>query len=542
MIEWILLLGLLNGQGHAPPAARAPQTFGIRGVVVDATTGVQVAGAEVSIFIGGDEAKTTAGGDGAFAFGGLEAGKYPLYAAAQGYVAEGYKQHGQFLTAIVVGKDLDSEHIVFKLHPQALIYGTVTDENGDAVRRAQVTLMVGGGGHQSFVQAQAQTNDLGEYRFAHLAAGKYHVVVQARPWYAENGFRYVPRAEQNDSALRIYVGKPQQEANPSLDLVYPITFYPGVTDENAAGEIDLIPGEKEEANIAMQAVPSVHIRITGLPTNEEQGVNISAQEKLFGSFDASVDAARMQIAPGEYEIAGLPPGNIRLTVNSGQGDQAISETIKTNLSDGDRVDATEGERTAKVTGRLILPDGSGREGSVRLANDEGQMFSAKLQRDGTFSLAAVQGGIYKVIVDETNQQDYVLKIVATGAKVSGHDLTIAGAGDVGLVVTLGEGVGTVTGMARLDGKAEAGAMILLVPESGEEVEDGTRMDQSDSDGTFTLANILPGKYVLMAIEDGWGLKWRDKEVLKPYREKGQVLQVGANGKLNMSVEVQRKVK
>ena len=499
-------------------------------------------GAEVTIEADGDVIRTTANGDGRFVLDGLPQGKYPLSAAAQGYVAERYNEHGGFSTAIVVGQGLDSEHIVFRLHPAALIYGRVTDENGDAVRRAQVTLMVGEGGRRSFVQAQAQTNDLGEYRFAYLAEGKYHVVVQARPWYAENGFRYVPRAEQNDSGLRIHVGKPQQEANPALDLVYPITFYPGVTDENAAGEIDLIPGEKEEANIAMQAVPSVHVRITGLPTNEEQGVNINAQEKLFGSFDAYVNAARMQIAPGEYEIAGLPPGNIRLTVNSGQGDQAISETIKTNLSDGDRVDATEGEGTARVTGRLVLPDGTGREGSVRLANDAGQVFSAKLQRDGTFSLAAVQEGIYKVIVDETNQRDYVLKIVATGAKVSGHDLTIAGAGDVGLVVTLGEGDGTVTGMAKLDGKPEAGAMVLLVPESGEDIEDEARIDQSDSDGTFTLADIMPGKYVLMAIEDGWGLRWRDKEVLKPYREKGQVLRIGANQKMDVSVEVQRKIK
>jgi hypothetical protein len=37
----------------------------------------------------------------------------------------------------------------------------------------------------------------------------------------------------------------------------------------------------------------------------------------------------------------------------------------------------------------------------------------------------------------------------------------------------------------------------LVPESGEILDDDFRMDQSDSDGTFALREILPGKYLLM---------------------------------------------
>jgi hypothetical protein len=147
-----------------------------------------------------------------------------------------------------------------------------------------------------------------------------------------------------------------------------------------------------------------------------------------------------------------------------------------------------------------------------------------------------------VIVDATDERHYVAKIVATGAKASDDNIEIESGGDVVLNVMVGQGLGTVTGIAKLDGRPEAGVMILLLPESSEKLEDYARMDQSDSDGTFTLASILPGKYVLMAIEDGWGLKWRDKEQLKPYREKGQVLQIGANQKMDVSVEVQRKMK
>jgi hypothetical protein len=337
--------------------------------------------------------------------------------------------------------------------------------------------------------------------------------------------------------------KIQLKLNSLLDVIYPITFYPGVTNENAAGEISLVAGEKEEANIALRPSPAMHIRVTGLLKNEErQGFSVMVTRKLFGSFPAFENTAFVQIAPGEYEVSGLLPGSTTLTVRSGEGEEATSEVIKTTLSDGDEVNAEEAGAMAKVSGRVIFPDGRAREGSLRLFSDEGQFLNAKLQQDGTFLFAAIQGGHYRVIVDATDERHYVAKIVATGAKVSDDNIEIEGGGDVVLNVMIGEGLGTVTGMAKLDGKGEAGVMILLVPESGEKLEDYARMDQSDSDGTFTLASILPGKYVLMAIEDGWGLKWRDKEQLKPYREKGQVLQIGANQKMDVSVDVQRRVK
>ena len=541
MIGVILFLAMWSGQGReARRVATAPPTYRIRGVVVDATNGGPVAGAEVSIQAEGEVIKATASGDGTFVLDGLPAGKYPLYATAQGYVREGYNQHGAFLSAIVAGPDQDSEHIIFRLHPAALIHGAVTDENGDPVRQGQVMLFEKTPSGTTDFRAQRMTNDQGEYRFAHLEAGRYSVAVQARPWYAESGFRYVQTGTQQET---VGFHRIQLELNPALDVIYPITFYPGVTDENAAGEISLVAGEKEEANIALRASPALHIRVTGLLKNEErQGFSVMVTRKLFGSFPAFENTAFVQIAPGEYEVSGLLPGSTTLTVRSGEGEEATSEVIKTTLGDGDEVNAEEAGAMAKVSGRVIFRDGRAREGSLRLFSDEGQFLDAKLQRGGTFSFAAIQGGHYRVIVNATNEQDYVAKIVATGAKASEDNIEIEGAGDVVMNVMVGEGFGTVTGMAKLDGKGEAGVMILLVPESSEKLEDYARMDQSDSDGTFTLASILPGKYVLMAIEDGWGLKWRDKEQLKPYREKGQILQIGANQKMEVTVEVQRKMK
>lgn len=546
MTELALLFALLSGLGQGTAKQNAREVYPIRGMVVDALSGGPVARAEVSIFADTEEIKTTADDDGKFVFQGLMAGKYPLYATAQGYLREGYNQHGTFLTAIAVGEGLDSEHIVFHLHPQAVIFGKVTNDRGEAVRHAQVLLFADGTASEAqrrFVQAQMQTNDLGEYRFAHLPAGGYCVAVQAQPWYAQTGFRYVPQPEQNRSALFVYTGPVNQTADPLLDVVYPITFYPGVTHPEEAGELRMTAGETEEADIQLEAVPSVHIRLTNLPVEEKSGIQIGANEKIFGSFNAFINVQHRTISPGEYELTGLPPGEVTLRINQGQGAGLSPRAIDANLIDGEQVDGGETGTTANVKGRVTFPleTGGVGQGGVTLINEENDGVSTQVQKDGTFFFAGLRDGTYRIVVNFQASGEYVERVAAEGAKTFGREIKIEGAADVQLNISVGRGLGQVTGVAKLDRKPEAGVMVLMVPGSGENLEQDSRRDQSDSDGTFTLANVVPGKYVLLAIENGWGLHWMNPEELKPYRAKGQILTIAPNETIKVIAEVQRSV-
>jgi predicted nucleic acid-binding Zn finger protein len=541
MMEALFFLGMLLTTLPAGAEEQAPPAYRISGVVVDAVTGAPVAHAELSISVGPDEAKTAAGEDGRFVFQGLEAAKYPLFATAQGYVREGYNQHGGFQTAVVVGSEIDSEHVIFRLHRQVIITGRVTDEHGEAVRQAHVMLFgteSTSGRHARFVQAQMQTDDLGEYRFVHLQPGKYYVAVEGRPWYAQTGFSYLP--EQEGHSFRSLNRGPSRD--PSLDVVYPITFYPGLTDEQAAGQLNLTAGDKVEANIQLQAVPAVHVRLTNLPVGEI-AIQIGATEKLFGTLDMELGVASAQISPGEYEVAGLPPGEVKVVVNQGGSQGSSSRTIRTNVSGGETLDGAGAGATANVSGRVIFPAGDANpaRGQVSLVGEDTQGASAMLEKDGRFSFASVQEGAYKVFVNLPVSDEYVGGVYATGAKVSGREMTIAGAGDVQLSITMGRGVGQVTGVAKVDGKPTADVMVLLVPESGQNLEEDYRLDQSDSDGTFALGGILPGRYSLVAIEDGWDLEWTNGTVLKPYLTKGQTLQISANDQKKVVVEVQHKM-
>jgi hypothetical protein len=82
--------------------------------------------------------------------------------------------------------------------------------------------------------------------------------------------------------------------------------------------------------------------------------------------------------------------------------------------------------------------------------------------------------------------------------------------------------------------------VLLVPESGVEREEDSRMDQSESDGSFSLGGILPGDYVLLAIKDGWNLQWAKRGVLRPNLSAGQKLSIGVNQSIKVTVSAQGK--
>ena len=81
-------------------------------------------------------------------------------------------------------------------------------------------------------------------------------------------------------------------------------------------------------------------------------------------------------------------------------------------------------------------------------------------------------------------------------------------------------------------------MIVLVPQDPGHNLPLFRRDQSDSDGTFTLSNVVPGQYTVVAIANGWELEWANPAVLQPYLKGGESVQVPAEGKLDVKVQVQ----
>jgi len=554
MLVWLLLfaLGLPAQQRQAAPAATGPQHYRIAGTVVNSLTGQPVPSASVAIALttqGIDREISMSfitGSDGRFSFSGLTRGKYSLMATARGFGLQYFEHHDPYATAIAVGPDLDGENLVFRLEPDASIEGEVHDENNDPIQNAMVRLFQSSteeGQQKTVPMNQAQTDDLGHYRIGHLSPGKYYLAASARPWYAQN-VRPAGRSANTDPDAQA-----TQDAA-ALDVTYPLTFYPDSPDSAGASPLLLSPGEKATADIVMRATPSLHLRIhTGGSDNPALGGMVFPRisQRIFeGYLDSLSNAPVSWAAPGVIELSGLAPGHyiVEMPLPTGLGEKAtgLGWYREIDLVADGEVNASDGPKFAAVGGSIVFDNVSRVpvEASIQLSNPEtGETFRSDLSNKGEFDFKSddVRPGHYLVALD--NASGFFLKqLSATGAKVQGRVIEISGRSAVRIVAVASRGAARVEGTAMHDGQPFAGAMIVLVPQDPANNLPLFRRDQSDSDGTFTLSNVVPGAYTAIALANGWDLEWANPAVLQPYLKRGETVQVPAEGKLQIKVQVQ----
>ena len=540
----ILLLAALLQQSHASPAAK-PQ-FTITGTVVNALEGTPIPNAEVSIAgvnIEGQEQAVLSGDDGSFSFVVSIPGKYSLTAGHKGFAKQAYLQHDNFASAIVVGANLDSANIVFRIFPDASISGEITDEQGDPVRGSQVILFsqnISNGKKEIDQNNQASTDDEGRYHFAHLPLGTYYLAIAAQPWYAQNALQ--PQSGVVNSGQR----STADDQRTSLDVAYPVTFYPDATDSSEAEAIALKPGDKFQADIHLSPVPAVHVRFSdpkAASTSGFRGFAMAASETIFGTYKINVPYTMSSSTDGTQELSGLPPGTYDLRYFQVRGKETSSRTDTVNLSDGMKLDLDEAPTGSRISGVVRVEGAADLPGSVTvmLRNvNTPEIAGTQVTPDGKFIFEhdVLTAGRYQVMSNSA-QLLALRSMSATGARVSGEYLDVDGTNDVHLALALAHFVPTVDGVALRDGKPVPGAMIVLVPQNSADHQSMFRRDETDSDGSFSLAAVVPGKYTAIAIDDGWNLEWANPSILAKYLPGGTTVDVETEGKYNLRVKIQQ---
>jgi hypothetical protein len=174
---------------------------------------------------------------------------------------------------------------------------------------------------------------------------------------------------------------------------------------------------------------------------------------------------------------------------------------------------------------------------VLIDKSSGARFLGQVSAKNEFEIErGVPAGRYQVLVSTTGF--FFKSLAATAGRVTGHMVEIGPGAAVKLTVVLSQGLGQVEGIALKDDKPFGGVMVLLVPEDSAAPPQLFRLDQSDSDGTFTVASVTPGKYTALALENGWNLQWGNRKVLKPYLAQGVPIQVEPKGKYDIKLKVQ----
>jgi 5-hydroxyisourate hydrolase-like protein (transthyretin family) len=543
-IRYVALLVSLLPQ-HAKPAT-AQQSFRISGVVVDALNGQPLPSTQIFLFTGSIEpteimASELTDADGKFAFEDVPPGKYTLNAQRRGYAPQAYLQHENYWTGIAVGPGLDAERIRFPLQPSASISGQVLDEGSEPVRAASVLLFEQGlenGRRTTRMRETAATDDQGHFRFGHLLPGNYIVGISAVPWYS----MAVPQSEEADGEEPLSARTDSNwVSETALDVIYPATFFPNARDISSATVIRVHPGDVEKADMRLQPVAALHLRVR-VPTGDAaNNSNIQIMQQLGEGLEVPVRTAQRSLEPGMIELTGLPPGRMVVHADSSEGGSRNTQTQSVDLSGNSEIEASRGSADLKVTGTAKMEGGSGlpQMAVIQLRMlPSGEANYARCQPTGEFSFESdpITAGMHEVSFP--NADLFIKNLKATGAKVSGLRVEFEAGEDVKLELTLAKGMSSISGIALRDGKPTEGAMVLLVPRDMENNAQLIRRDQSDSDGTFTLKMVPPGHYTVVAIEKGWELEWANAEVLRKYLPGGENVQVGSDAAPSIKVKVQ----
>jgi len=211
-------------------------------------------------------------------------------------------------------------------------------------------------------------------------------------------------------------------------------------------------------------------------------------------------------------------------------DSSAMSNITVHVDGGD--DRSFGvELTDPSTGQRFFPSGGNRPVNVPGPATENQ-------RETTFQ---VPPGRYEVSLRGGGRtESYLTGLSAQGATVLGRFVTV-NSGNVFLTLHTASNRSTVSGIASIDGKQLAGALVLLVPAGLDDPGSFTAVsrDQTNTDGSFELPNVIPGQYILMAIDHGWNVNWKDASTLRGYLTQGVPLDIkpGVNVKQNITAQV-----
>jgi hypothetical protein len=422
----------------------------------------------------------------------------------------------------VTGAGFDTENLVLRLTPLALLGGKVIDESGDPVRNARVMLYVEN--HQAGMNRitpanNGSTDDQGSYEFAALAPGNYYVSVAARPWYAVHPVSSPAEGEGNS---------PPGVAR-SLDVAYPTTYYNGATDTDGATPIPIKGGDHLQVDIHLNPVPALHL-VMHVPNDGQQGFRMPVfQKRVFDSLEYVQSEGAQFVAPGVYELTGVPAGRYSVRLQEPKSGQLQQASEMELVKDGQELDTSRSEPAAKVKLSVKMPreEPFPKQFYLALQDSRRQNVAFKpVDASGEATFEDLPAGKYTILVYSPTKPYSVVRASSEGVEISGHDLNVTPGASLNLAVFLVGGVVTVEGFAKRGDKPVAGVMVALVPKDPESHLEMFRRDQSDFDGSFVLRGVIPGSYTIVAVEDAWGFQWMQPGVLGRYVQHGQNLTIG----------------
>jgi hypothetical protein len=505
----------------------------IRGRVVRADNGEPLPGARIaggSVCVRGQVAapcasialpELTTDADGRFEHRGVTPAVYRISVTRAGYVAQGSETIGQVEARIDTPVEL-----TFALSRGAAIAGRVTDDRGNDIEGAAVTLMRWrwqNGERQLSTDGQFDnTDDRGQFRLFGVPAGTYLLVAQMEnPVGPERGVNaYYPAA-----------------ASPSQSQ--PLTVRPG--DELSGLTLSL-------PRAAMSSIAGMVTRADGqLFDAKEWWVSLTPADRIGTGVEAGVS---MRLNPdGSYMFSGVRAGEYVIEASRGHP-PLLRAREQVTLSGGNVMVPLILSAGHAIRGRFVFEDGvpvpavinrfDASSAVVAESNLSWNPATAETTPERAFQISGLNG---RYRLRPPAPAGYgVKRITLQGRDITDTVLDVTSQDVEGVEVLLTQRVtsvsGTVTGTV---GRREAVAVVLF-PEDSSKLWPRTRylrMARLESGKTFSVRDLPPGRYLAIAVAELESGEETNPELLQRFRSRATpfTLEEGESRVLNLSMVV-----
>jgi hypothetical protein len=529
LLSHFLSFSVLSAQ---QPSASCPCT--LRGTVLDSVTGNPIHGAFVQVSAGSAWSAFT-DSEGKFQLEALPAGPITLTAAKPGFLpADEFGSSASQSVSVQSGPDAAPASL--KLTPEGVIFGQVTDENGEPLENFTVSPLSRNPMNPPIIphsNQQVSTDDEGKFRIAGLHPGFYYVAVRATEGPALTSARNVP--------------VPQGFA--------PV-FYPAAPDLDSAISVKVLPGRSSQANLSLKREPFVQLSGTVSGFRPEQNVVLSLQDSMGQplpqqiTYDASTGSFHTNwIPPAAYTLSAqtyIPDSfdSSRPFSFASQLINASSNSSGIHLVLQPTVDIpvvlrglSAGNPQQEPLPNLILllvPKGQTFRGRVHNATEINRNSDAP-SPSPSLVVAGVEPGTYDVKVVVYRHSAYYLESATWGSTDLLHDpLALNSSGAVPPIdVVVREGAATLSGSV-VSGDQPTSAVVVVFPPDDRRTP---QVSYARADGEFQLSNLAPGTYRVIALSNLTGLDLQDLDGLRSLSPKAREITLASSQTSSLRLEL-----
>jgi hypothetical protein len=504
-------------------------------MVVDSVTGNPIHGAFVQSSTGSARSTFT-DSEGKFQLDALPAGPITVHAAKPGYLYE--EQFGPWAPKILsLQLGPDAAPAILKLTPEGIIFGQVTDENGEPLENFSVSLLYRNPLDELLSTGsstrQILTDDEGKFRITGLHAG----------------LRYLAVSPTQSPALT----STQSAAVPHG---FALTFYPAAPDLDSAIPIKVLPGRPSQVNLSLKREPFIRLTGTVSGYSPEQHVVLDLQDSQGESvrqeipFDASTGSFQTKwIPPGAYTLSAFthPQGSVdsspalsfaRQFFNANSNLTGIHLVLQPTVNIPYMVrglPSANSEQGQPLRLSLILvPKGPNSRGRSIYSNWLNAR-SAATSGSPSSVLEGVEPGTYEVRPAIQPFGVYYLESASWGSTDLMHDpLVLDSSGAVPTIeVFVREGAATLTGTVVSGGQPSPAVVVVFSPDKRIPPE----FVSAGSDGTFMRIGLAPGTYRVIALDNLAGLDLENQDLLRTISSKATEVTLASKQTLSLRLEI-----